>query len=588
VVAAPDIPGHTVTGVLGSGGFATVYRTWQVAIGRETAVKVDSRVLHTERDQRRFFREVNAAGQLSGHPHVITVYDAGTLRDGRPYLVMELCPDGSLNDAVRRDGPLSAESVCRIGAGLADALAAAHASGILHRDIKPANILINRYGVVGLSDFGLASIIAASGEQSVTREALTPAYAPPESFDAAEPTAVADIYSLGATLYALLAGRPPRFPADGRSPGVATILALHMRPVDDLPGVPPAMMAILRQCLAADPERRLPSAATLRDELAALLGQPTAGPARAAAPPPGEPSPWPDAAPPPSQRASSLWPDAAAPWPDAVSPSQGAGPLWPDAGPPSSPLSPAHSVRSAAGPSPAGPYPAGTAPSARFAPAGYAAETRPPDQRSLGAAATRRWRPLGVAAVVGGGLVLVVIAALIVGIRLLAPGGSTAATGTSGTTGTTTRTGVAGAIGTFGVATTVSNCPAASVAGAGARCTAAPECWNGLVETEGIITAGTLPCRGPHTWQTFAIGVMPSDAASYDVDTVQANPTVRRVCSYAVMLRSRVGRARLIPRGQWSIQVVPPDEAAYNSGVRTYRCLAALGYNESRTSQFGA
>ena len=217
MIAAPDIPGHTVTGVLGSGGFATVYRTWQVAIGRETAVKVDSRVLHTERDQRRFFREVNAAGQLSGHPHVITVYDAGALRDGRPYLVMELCPDGSLNDAVRRDGPMSAESVCRIGAGLADALAAAHASGILHRDIKPANILINRYGVVGLSDFGLASIIAASGEQSVTREALTPAYAPPESFDAAEPTAAADVYSLGATLYALLAGRRA-FPRAGDRP----------------------------------------------------------------------------------------------------------------------------------------------------------------------------------------------------------------------------------------------------------------------------------------------------------------------------------------------------------------------------------
>ena len=280
MIAAPDIPGHTVTGVLGSGGFATVYRTWQVAIGRETAVKVDSRVLHTERDQRRFFREVNAAGQLSGHPHVITVYDAGTLRDGRPYLVMELCPDGSLNDTVRRDGPMSAESVCRIGAGLADALAAAHASGILHRDIKPANILINRYGVVGLSDFGLASIIAASGEQSVTREALTPAYAPPESFDAAEPSAAADIYSLAATLYALMSGRPPRFPAGGRSPGVATILALHLKPVDDLPGVPPAMMAILRECLAADPARRLPSAAALRDELAALLGQPARGPAR--------------------------------------------------------------------------------------------------------------------------------------------------------------------------------------------------------------------------------------------------------------------------------------------------------------------
>jgi serine/threonine protein kinase len=191
-----------VTSVLGSGGFATVYRTWQVAVGRETAVKVDSRVLHTERDRRRFFREVTAAGQLSGHPHVVDVYDAGTLRDGRPYMVMELCPGGSLNDELRRSGPIGAERACRTGTDLADALAAAHAAGILHRDIKPANILINRYGVVGIADFGLASVIAANGEQSVTRDALTPAYAPPESFQGAEPTAAADLYSLAATIYA--------------------------------------------------------------------------------------------------------------------------------------------------------------------------------------------------------------------------------------------------------------------------------------------------------------------------------------------------------------------------------------------------
>ena len=88
VIEAPDIPGHAVSGVLGSGGFATVYRTWQIAVGRETAVKVDRRVLATERDQRRFIREVTAAGRLSGHPHVIDVYDAGMLADGRPYMVI--------------------------------------------------------------------------------------------------------------------------------------------------------------------------------------------------------------------------------------------------------------------------------------------------------------------------------------------------------------------------------------------------------------------------------------------------------------------------------------------------------------------
>ena len=104
MVTAPDIPGHRVGGVLGAGGFATVYRCWQLAVGREVAVKVDNRVLFTERDRRRFLREVTAAGRLSGHPHVIDVYDAGTLPDGRPYLVMELCPAGSLHDALRRHG----------------------------------------------------------------------------------------------------------------------------------------------------------------------------------------------------------------------------------------------------------------------------------------------------------------------------------------------------------------------------------------------------------------------------------------------------------------------------------------------------
>ena len=534
MIAAPDIPGHTVTGVLGSGGFATVYRTWQVAVGRETAVKVDSRVLHTERDQRRFFREVNAAGRLSGHPHVIDVYDAGTLRDGRPYLVMELCPDGSLNDAVRRDGPMSAEYVCRAGAGLADALAAAHGSGILHRDIKPANILINRYGVVVLSDFGLASIVAVSGEQSVTREALTPAYAPPESFDAAEPTPAADIYSLAATLYALMSGRPPRFPA-GRSPGVMTILAMHLQPVDDIPGVPPAMLAILRQCLAADPAQRLPSAAALRDELAALLGQPGRAPARTMAPQPTAP-------PPPA---------------------------------PATAVSAARSMPSVPGmPHPGLPVPGQTG---AASPAGYGAETGPPVHGALDAVTTRRWRPLGMAAVAGGALILVVLAALIVGHRLFAPGGGPAGSGGSG------------AIGTFGIATTTAHCTAASVAGARARCPAAPECWKGLFETNGdIATPSSLPCRGPHTWQTFAIAIMPSDVASFNANTVQASPTVRAVCSYSVLLRSRVGKARLIPRDLWTIQVVPPDEAAYNAGVRTYRCLATLGYNKSRTSQFGA
>jgi serine/threonine protein kinase len=573
VIAAPDIPGHTVTSVLGSGGFATVYQTWQVAVGRETAVKVDSRVLHTERDQRRFFREVTAAGQLSGHPHVVDVYDAGTLRDGRPYMVMELCPGGSLNDELRRSGPMSAERACRIGADLADALAAAHAAGILHRDLKPANVLINRYGVVGIADFGLASIIAANGDQSVSRDALTPAYAPPESFEGAEPTPAADLYSLAATIYALMAGRPPRFPADGRQPGAAAIYFLHSQPVDDIPGVPPRMLAILRQCLAADPAQRLPSAAALRDDLAMLLGQPDRGLARTVPPRPATMSQNRDL--PPGQDMSAPWsvPSTGRPRP------ADAGPLTVSGRHPSAVSMPPAAFSGTGGnglPSLAG--------------------TTAPGHGANAVTQRRRWRRAALAAAVGGGLVLVGAAGLIVGDRLLAPASTPARTGATsnatGATGTTSATGTTGAtsnaIDTFDVATTTTQCPAASVTGAGARCTASPECWDGLVEDEGIVTTPSpLPCTGQHTWQTFAIGIMPSSAASFNVNIVQANSTVGAVCSSAVLLSSRVGDARKIPQSQWSIQVVPPDEAAYDSGVRTYRCLASLGYGESQTSQFG-
>lgn len=144
-----------------------------------------------------------------------------------------------------------------------------------------------------------------------------------------------------------------------------------------------------------------------------------------------------------------------------------------------------------------------------------------------------------------------------------------------------------GVINTFGIATTTSHCPAAAVPGAGARCPKAPECWNGLDESEGVLTGRLLPCTAAHTWQTFAIGVMPSDASVANVNIVQANPIVRAVCSAKVLLRSRAGQARLIQKSRWSIQVLPPDEAAYDGGVRTYRCLASRGYAKSRTSQFG-
>lgn len=265
-----ELPGYEIQEVLGQGGFATVYRASQLAVGREVALKVDSRMLASPRDRQRFMREVTAAGQLSGHPHVVSVYDAGVLGDNRPYMVLELCPGGSLGDRLHRYGPLSVKEACDIGVGIADAVAAAHAAGVLHRDIKPGNIMINRYGGVALTDFGLAAMPRPDRELSVTREALTPAYAPPEAFHMAEPAQAGDVYSLAATVYALLLGRPPHFPEDGSQLSLAELIVRHTWPYPDLPGVPTGLNEVLRHALAVDPAYRISDAGVLRDALAAV------------------------------------------------------------------------------------------------------------------------------------------------------------------------------------------------------------------------------------------------------------------------------------------------------------------------------
>jgi hypothetical protein len=550
VVTAPDIPGHRVGGVLGSGGFATVYRTWQLAVGREVAVKVDNRVLLTERDRRRFFREVTAAGRLSGHPHVIDVYDAGTLDDGRPYLVMELCPAGSLNDVLLRNGPMIAAQVQDIGVKIADALAAAHLAGVLHRDIKPANILVNRYGVVGLSDFGLASIIAAGGEQTASRDALTPAFSAPESFRGEPPTVLADIYALAATLYALLTGRPPSFGTDGRVPSLMTIMAMHDKPVDDVPGTPPEFMALLRRSLAPDPAARPQTAAAFRDALMTLPGPATA-PSGAFSAPPAR---------------------YAMPVLDADQPTNPTG---------------SHSAAYRTGPGPAA-APVGAPGTGQV---GFGASQVGSGRHAAGAPPPARRRPavqlIGLAAVL-----VMVVAATVLAVRLLPHhAGTTSGPGASATQSQTTNpntsqnTGPA-PVGAFGISTVQAGCPAAAVRRAEAGCPANPECWAGLVEISGVVSAETLPCDQPHYWETFAIAIMPADARTFDAPTLAENPSVRAVCSLPVLLASRRVAARQIPAGSWQIEVLPPTEAAFDSGTRTYRCVADVTGSQPSTSQF--
>jgi eukaryotic-like serine/threonine-protein kinase len=295
------LPGLTDLTPLGQGGFATVYRARQVQLNREVAVKIDNRVLQTERDRRRFLREAHAAARLSGHPHVVSVHDANFTPDGTPYLVMELCTGGSLADVIRREGPLSPDRVRLIGAQLADALAAAHAEGVLHRDIKPGNILLDRYGTAKLADFGLAALLDAEGSSTVTRDALSPSYAAPEAFAMAQPTPAADVYALAATLYDLLAGRPPR-PVPWPIESFDHLGEVLRSPVPHVPGVPQDLHDTLARALHPDTAHRTPSAARLRQELSEVPSSP--GPSRSQVPPPR-----------PEYNASYTRPPTKKPWP---------------------------------------------------------------------------------------------------------------------------------------------------------------------------------------------------------------------------------------------------------------------------------
>ena len=275
------LPGLADLTPLGQGGFATVYRARQVQLNREVAVKIDNRVLRTERDRRRFLREAHAAARLSGHPHVVSVHDANFTPQGTPYLVMELCTGGSLADVVRREGPLGADRVRQLGVQLADALAAAHAEGVLHRDIKPGNILLDRYGTAKLADFGLAALLDAEGSSTVTRDALSPSYAPPEAFAMAQPTPAADVYALAATLYDLLAGKPPR-PVPWPVESFDHLGEVLRSPVPRVPGVPQDLHDTLVRALHPDLASPHAQRVAVGAGVERGLGQPASAACRAA------------------------------------------------------------------------------------------------------------------------------------------------------------------------------------------------------------------------------------------------------------------------------------------------------------------
>ena len=264
---------------LRTGRLSEVYRARDTTIGRAVAVKVLPRSLASEPGWlRRFEQEARAAGQLD-HPNILAIHDLG-VHDGCPYLVLELLEGETLRERLAV-GILPARKTITLAIGIAQGIAAAHEKGIVHRDLKPENLFLTRDGRIKILDFGLARLNPTAplpGEDSpsfstVTEPGLilgTVGYMSPEQVrgQAADPRS--DIFSFGAVLYEMVAGRRA-FKANS---GVETMIAILREEPPELPSdgaYGPGLQRIVRRCLEKNPQERFQSARDLTYDLEDLI-----------------------------------------------------------------------------------------------------------------------------------------------------------------------------------------------------------------------------------------------------------------------------------------------------------------------------
>ncbi len=253
---------------IGEGGFGVVYKAYQDAFGRTVAVKVLQNTDLNEEARVRFAREVRAIGSLSGHPNIVSVYTHGTTDEGAPYLVMEFCERGSYGDALRKGRRFSWEEATDVAVAIAGALDTAHRAAILHRDVKPDNILIDKWGVPKLADFGIAR---ATDQKSITATGMfigSAAYIAPEIVVGEQPSPSSDLYALASTVHALVTGESPFV----RATDTSIIPLLHRIASEPPPnlrnhGVPGPVADLLVHAMAKDPADRPGSCAEFAQAL---------------------------------------------------------------------------------------------------------------------------------------------------------------------------------------------------------------------------------------------------------------------------------------------------------------------------------
>ncbi|NTW42136.1 MAG: serine/threonine protein kinase, partial [Cellulomonadaceae bacterium] len=255
----PVIPGFEYVRLLGMGGFADVFLYRQLMPRRPVAVKVLLASSLDDEARVRFRTEADLMATLSHHPSIVTIHHADVAPDGRPYLVMEYCSRSGLGQRYRAERMGVAE-VLRIGVRLASAVETVHRAGILHRDIKPANVLITDFGWPALTDFGIAETTGLAAGVTV---GMSIPWSPPELL-AEEPTGDvrADVYSLAATVFSLLARRSPFEVAGGSNTAADLIARIERAPLGPTGrgDVPESLQAVLARAMEKDPARRHHSA----------------------------------------------------------------------------------------------------------------------------------------------------------------------------------------------------------------------------------------------------------------------------------------------------------------------------------------
>jgi serine/threonine-protein kinase len=279
VEAARKLGQYTLVEILGQGGMGTVYRAHHAVLRRPTAIKL----LHPARSNpatlARFESEVQLTSALS-HPNTVIVYDYGRTPEGIFYYAMELIDGITLQAMVESDGPQSPERVVHILVQVCAALAEAHGINLVHRDVKPSNIMVcNRGGIpdfIKVLDFGLAKDLTVRKDPQLSQSVTligTPLYVAPELvLNQAAIDGRVDLYAVGAVAYFLLTGTPV---FSGNT--TFEVCAKHLSITPESPSqrlgkaIPPALEALVMQCLAKEPGARPASAEELGERLRALF-----------------------------------------------------------------------------------------------------------------------------------------------------------------------------------------------------------------------------------------------------------------------------------------------------------------------------